>query len=236
MIIKILADGGSMKPGPALSQKLGPAGINLGMVISKVNEATSEFKGMKVPVELDVDIKTKTFKVHVASPPVSALLKKELNLEKASGDHKNNVVGNASIEQIISIAKMKHPNMLAKDLKGAVKSVTGTCVSLGILVENMNAKDAVKEIDKGKYDPEIKSGKTETSQEKLKELNYYLNNIKEQQEKAKQAKLAAEAAAAATTETTEATAAATTSTEAKTPVKAEEKTVEKTKPAAKAKK
>ncbi|PJC45543.1 hypothetical protein CO037_01045, partial [Candidatus Pacearchaeota archaeon CG_4_9_14_0_2_um_filter_30_8] len=27
MNIKLLVDGGSMKPGPALSQKLGPAGI-----------------------------------------------------------------------------------------------------------------------------------------------------------------------------------------------------------------
>ena len=50
MQVKILAEGGSMKPGPALSQKLGPAGINIGQVIQKVNEATKNFKGLKVPV------------------------------------------------------------------------------------------------------------------------------------------------------------------------------------------
>ncbi len=236
MIIKILADGGSMKPGPALSQKLGPAGINMGQVLSKVNEATSEFKGMKVPVELDVDAKTKTFKVHVSSPPVSALLKKELKLEKASGDHKNNTVANASIEQIISVAKMKHSNMLSKDLKSAVKSVVGTCVSLGILIENMPAKEAVREIAKGKYDSEIKAGKTTPSPEKLKELTSYLDNIKQQQEKAKQAKAAAaaeitEAATAATPTATTATTATAAPTVAKTPEKKEEKA----KPAAKKK-
>ena len=61
MKIKILADGGSMSPGPALSQKFGPAGINIGQVISKVNEATKDFKGLKVPVELDVNTSKKTF-------------------------------------------------------------------------------------------------------------------------------------------------------------------------------
>ena len=44
MQIKLLVEGGRMQPGPALSQKLGPAGINIGQVIQKVNEATKSFK------------------------------------------------------------------------------------------------------------------------------------------------------------------------------------------------
>ena len=40
MQIKLLVDGGAMKPGPALSQKLGPLGIPVNNVIHKVNEAT----------------------------------------------------------------------------------------------------------------------------------------------------------------------------------------------------
>ena len=63
MQIKLLVEGGSMQPGPALSQKLGPAGINLNQVIQKVNDATSNFKGMKVPVELDIDLGTKDFEI-----------------------------------------------------------------------------------------------------------------------------------------------------------------------------
>ena len=71
MQVKILAEGGNMKPGPALSQKLGPIGVNISQVIQKVNEATKDFKGMKVPVELNVDSSTKEFDVKVFSPPVS---------------------------------------------------------------------------------------------------------------------------------------------------------------------
>ena len=61
MIIKLLAEGGNMKPGPALSQKLGPIGVNINNVIQEVNKATAEFKGLTVPVELDVNAATKEF-------------------------------------------------------------------------------------------------------------------------------------------------------------------------------
>jgi len=67
-----------MKPGPVLSQKLGPLGMNMGDIISKINDATKDMKGLKVPVELDVNPTTKEFDVQVFSPPVSELLKKEL--------------------------------------------------------------------------------------------------------------------------------------------------------------
>jgi large subunit ribosomal protein L11 len=183
MKIKILAEGGSMKPGPALSQKLGPAGINMGQVISQVNDATKDFNGLKVPVELDVDPATKTFTIEVFSPPVSELLKKELGIEKGSGIQGKMQVANASIEQIISVAKQKHQNMLCKDLKAAVKTVVGSCVSLGVLVENKNPVEIEQEIEQGKYDEEIKSEKTETPEEKKKQLQEHFSKIKTDQDK-----------------------------------------------------
>lgn len=202
MQIKLLVEGGAMQPGPALSQKLGPAGINIGQVISKVNDATKDFKGLKVPVELDVDMNTKEFEVQVFSPPTSELLKKELGVEKGSGIQKKMQVGNASIEQIISVAKQKMPNLLSKDLKAAVKSVIGTCTSLGVLVENKSASEIGLDVDQGKYDKEIQDEKTETSPEKKSKLSNYLQEIQTQQKKKIQeeeeaAKAEAEAAAPA---------------------------------------
>ena len=134
MQIKLLVEGGEMKPGPVLSQKLGPAGIPINQVIQKINDATKDFKGMKVPVELEINPSTKTFEINVFSPPTSELLKKELSLEKGSGEQKKIKIANASIEQIISVAKTKFPNLLSKNLKAAVKTILGSCVSLGILV------------------------------------------------------------------------------------------------------
>lgn len=194
MQVKILAEGGEMKPGPALSQKLGPAGINVNKVIQKVNEATKGFKGMKVPVELEIDPSTKEFVVKVFSPPVAELLKKELGIEKGSGVQKKFQQANASIEQIISIAKTKLPNLLCRDLKSAVKTVVGTCVSLGILIENKSAKEVEQEIDDGKYDNEINNEITETSEDKKKELSKYFSTIKAEQDRIlKQEKAAQEA-------------------------------------------
>lgn len=212
MIIKLLVDGGAMKPGPALSQKLGPAGIPINNVITKVNESTKAFSGIQVPVELDVNPSTREFEIRVFSPPVSGLVKKELKIEKGSGVQKKTYVGNASIEQIISLAKTKSPNLLCKDLKSAVKTIVGTCVSLGILIDNKPAKEVEGEINAGKYDKEIKAEKTETSAEKKKELEEYFASIKKDQDRlAKQeqaAKESAEAAAKAATPTATAAPAA----------------------------
>ncbi len=183
MQIKLLAEGGKMKPGPALSQKLGPAGIPMPQVITKINEATKEFKGMKVPVELEIDLGTKEIEVKVFSPPVSELLKKELGIEKGSGMQAKVNSANASIEQIISVAKTKFQNLLCKDLKAAVKTVAGSCVSLGVLIENKSPVEIIQDIDEGKYDKEINEGKTETSDEKKKELDEHFEKIKKEQEK-----------------------------------------------------
>ena len=199
MMIKLLVEGGNMKPGPAISQKLGPLGINLGKVIQDINKATELFKGLKVPVELDVDAKTKNFKVNVFSPPVSELIKKETGIELGSGHSKKIKVGNLSIEQVIFIAKTKLGNMLSKNLKAAAKSVVGSCVSLGVLVENKEAKEIEKEIESGKYDKEISEEKIKTDEKKLQELKDYFANVKKLQEemlkKEEAAKAAAEAAA-----------------------------------------
>ena len=194
MQIKLLVDGGAMKPGPALSQKLGPVGIPINQVIQKVNEATKSFAGIQVPVELNVDASTREFEVKVFSPPVSGLLKKELGIDKGSGKQKKIKVGNISIEQIIALAQTKSGNLLCKDLKSSVKTIVGTCVSLGILVEDKPAVEVEQEIIEGKYDKEINACKTVPSEEKKKRLEESFAKIKKEQDKLLQQEQAAKAA------------------------------------------
>jgi len=201
MIIKLLIDGGSMTPGPAVAQQLGPMGVNMGKVISNVNEATKEFKGMKVPVELDINEKTKDFTVKTFSPPTSELLKKELKVEKCTPDHKNQKVGNLSIEDIIKVTKVKYLNMLEKEFKSAVKSVLGTCASIGTFVESKEANELIEDVRLGKFDKEINEKSIETSPEKRIKLEDFFKNIKSEQEaKLAEEKKAAEEAEAAKTE------------------------------------
>jgi large subunit ribosomal protein L11 len=204
MKVKLIVDGGSMKPGPAVSQQLGPMGINLGKVIEDTNKATSGFKGMKVPVEIEINPQTKEFTIIVSSPPTSELIKKELKLEKGSAKAGTEQVGNLAIEQVIAIAKTKMPDMLAKNIEAAVKLVVGSCVSLGVMVENKNAKEIIIEIESGAYSNEIKEERTEVSSEKKKDLDLAFSDISAKQEAAakeeEEAKAAKESEKAETVE------------------------------------
>lgn len=185
MQIKLLVEGGSMTPGPAIAQQLGPMGINIGKVISDVNTATKEFKGITVPVHLDVNPKTKEFTIKVLSPPTSELIKKELGIEKASGERLKTKVGNLAIEQAIAVAKTKHANMLSKNFLATLKSVAGTCLALGVLIESKDPKEVIEEIEQGKYESEIEAQKTEVSPEKKKKLAAFFKKVESEQEEAR---------------------------------------------------
>jgi large subunit ribosomal protein L11 len=203
MQIKLLVDGGAMKPGPALSQKMGPLGINLGKVIADVNKATSEFRGMKVPVIMDIDTKTKNFTLKTLTPPASELLKKEFMVESGSPQPNKIKVANASFEGIVKVAKVKQDDMFVNSLKEAVKSILGTCTSVGILVEGKDPKEIIAEVNQGKWKEIIDKEIEKPSQEKLDKLASEFEKIKKTQdaylkeiEKKKEEATAAAAAAA----------------------------------------
>jgi large subunit ribosomal protein L11 len=168
--IEAMIEGGKATAAPPLGPALGPLGVNIGQVIVEVNKKTADFKGMQVPVKVEVDSDTKEFSVSVGTPPASALIKKEAKVEKGSGKPKTEFVADLKIEQIIKIAKMKEDGLTGKTMKERVKEIIGTCNSMGIEVEGVRAVEAIKLVDEGKFDKEIKEEKTELSAEELKEL------------------------------------------------------------------
>ncbi len=152
-IINALVQGGKATAGPPLGPALGPTGVNIGNVISKINEKTKEFAGIDVPIK--VIIEGKEFEIEVGTPPVSALIKKELKLEKGSGN-KETVAGNIKLDQAIKIAKMKSDSLKTGSLKNATLQVLGTCRSMNITCEGKSVKDITKEIKEGAYDAHFK--------------------------------------------------------------------------------
>ncbi len=154
--IKALVDGGKATPGPPIGPALGPLGVNVGQIVAKINEKTAAFNGMKVPVKIIVDKKTKQFDIEVGSPPVSALIRKELGLEKGAKTAGKEVVGNLTLRQAVELAKLKLGAMMAKDLKAAVKEVLGTCVSMGVTIDGREAREVQREIDEGKHEEELR--------------------------------------------------------------------------------
>ena len=104
--IQALVDGGKATAGPPLGPVLGPMGVNISQIIASINEKTKNFDGLKVPVKVIVDKETKQFEIEVGTPHVSALIKKELKVEKWA-KAKGEVVGNITLQQAIKVAKMK---------------------------------------------------------------------------------------------------------------------------------
>jgi len=160
-IVETLVVGGKATPGPPLGPALGPTGVNLGQVIQKINELTKQFEGLKVPVKVIVDKKTREFEIEVGTPPTPALILVELKKEKGSGNPKSETIGNISMEAVIRIAKAKLKDMNTIDLKSAVKTVTGTALSMGVTIENKSPKEIQKEIDDGVWDSVIKKYESE---------------------------------------------------------------------------
>ena len=168
--IEALVEGGRATAAPPLGPALGPLGVNIGKVVMDINKKTESFRGMQVPVKVTVDTSTKEYEITVGTPPASALIKKEAGIEKGSGNPLQDKVADIRIEQAIKIAKMKESNLLGKTLKERVKEIIGTCNSMGVMVEGVAAKDAIKLVNEGKFDEEIRLEKTELSAAELKEL------------------------------------------------------------------
>lgn len=153
--VEVLVEGGRATPGQPLGPALGPLGVNIPKIVAEINNKTKAFDGMKVPVKIIIDSKTKNFEVKVGTPPTSSLISKELGVEKGSGSPKANKVGNLSIAQAIKIAEMKGDSLMGKDLKMRVLEVVGTCTSMGVTIEGMEPKAARNEILAGKFDQQL---------------------------------------------------------------------------------
>tara|TARA_Y100000310_G_scaffold33707_1_gene31865 strand:- start:3629 stop:4420 length:792 start_codon:yes stop_codon:yes gene_type:complete len=168
--VEALIEAGKASAGPPIGSSLGPLGVNVGQVVSEINKKTESFKGMQVPVKITVDEDTKEFDISIGTPPASSLLLKEVGIEKGSKNPKADKVADILIEQIIKITKMKEDSLLGKNLKQKIKEIAGTCNSMGILVEGKPAVESIQDINKGKFDEEIRTEKTELSEEEKKKL------------------------------------------------------------------
>ena len=149
--VDVLVEGGKATPAPPIGPALAPLKVNVGKIVAEINEKTAGFSGMQVPVKISVDTQNGSYTITIGTPPVSSLIKKELNVQKlatVNEDKTRNLAGNISFEKVVAIAKSKE---IYGDLKAQVKQVLGTCVSCGVTVDGKNPKDVQKDVDAGKY-------------------------------------------------------------------------------------
>lgn len=159
-VIETLVEGGKAAPGPALAPRLSAMKVNIQDVFKKINEKTKDYGGMKVPVKIIIDKKTKEVEIEVGTPPVASLIKKEAGIELAKITEEEKTAGKTSagdisFDKIVKVAKMVQNNLLASDLKAAVKQIVGTANSMPITIDGKKPKEVVKEINEGKYDSQL---------------------------------------------------------------------------------
>ena len=153
--VSALVTGGQASAGPPLGPALGPLGVNIMQIIQTINDRTKDFEGMKVPVTVNVNTKTKQWEVAVGIPSAAALLLKEAGIQKGSGASGSTWVGDIKVESIVKVAKAKQEKSYASSLKSVAKEVVGTCLPLGIKIEGKTPKEFTAEINAGKWDTQL---------------------------------------------------------------------------------
>ncbi len=154
--VSALVTGGQANAGPPLGPTLGPLGVNILQIVNAINDKTKDFDGMKVPVTVSVDKKTKQWTVEVGIPSAAALILKEAGLQKGSGTSGATWVGDITIDSAVKVAKLKIDSSYAMSVRSATKEVIGTCLTLGIKVDGKNPKEATKDLESGKWDDKFK--------------------------------------------------------------------------------
>ena len=130
-VVELLVNGGQANAGPPLGPALGPLGVNVMLVVNKINELTKDYAGMKVPVKVAVDQEDKTFDVTVGVPTAAALVVSELKVEKGSGTPNSVKVGDLKMEQVARIARIKSPQLLAGEFEERCERGSGNLCEHG---------------------------------------------------------------------------------------------------------
>ena len=90
---------------------------------------------MPLPVIINI-YKDKSFDFIIKTPPSSALLKKAAKVAKASGEAGKQTIATLTRAQVEEIAKQKMEDLNTADMQQAIRVVSGTARSMGIVIKD----------------------------------------------------------------------------------------------------
>jgi large subunit ribosomal protein L11 len=129
--IKLNIPAGAATAAPPVGPALGQHGLPIMEFVKAFNERTAERKGNILPVVITA-YEDRTFSFITKEPPVAEMIKKELNIEKASGKAGKESAGTLTEAQVKKIAEAKLPDFNTKNIESAMKMVEGVARSMGI--------------------------------------------------------------------------------------------------------
>lgn len=133
-VVKVNLSAGEATPAPPLGTALGPHGVAIMDFVKQYNELTAPMKGNIVPAVITI-YEDRTFDFITKLAPVSEMIKKELGLEKGSGNTPREMAGTLTDAQVAKIAQEKMKDLNTDNLEAAKKIVAGTARSMGIKTE-----------------------------------------------------------------------------------------------------
>lgn len=134
-LIKLNLSAGEATPAPPVGPALGQHGVPIMEFIKEYNARTAKQKGQVIPVVITV-YEDRSFTFVTKLPPVAALIKKKIGLQKGSGKPNTEKVGKLTKVQVEEIAKEKMADLNTDKLASAINIVRGTARSMGVDVEN----------------------------------------------------------------------------------------------------
>jgi large subunit ribosomal protein L11 len=132
--IKLQVPAGQANPSPPIGPALGQHGVNIMEFCKTFNARTQGQEGMIIPVVITV-YADRSFTFITKTPPAAVLLKKAAQIAKGSSEPNRVKVAKVSKAQVEEIARLKMPDLNARDLQAAMITIEGTARSMGIEVE-----------------------------------------------------------------------------------------------------
>ncbi|MGA7875398.1 MAG: 50S ribosomal protein L11 [Desulfoferrobacter sp.] len=132
--IKLQVPAGQANPSPPIGPALGQHGVNIMEFCKAFNAKTQGQEGMIIPVVITV-FADRSFTFITKTPPAAILLKKSAQIAKGSSEPNRNKVAKVTKAQVEEIAKLKMPDLNARDIDAAIRTIAGTARSMGIEVE-----------------------------------------------------------------------------------------------------
>ncbi|CAB3242397.1 unnamed protein product [Arctia plantaginis] len=147
-IVNLRCVGGEVGATSSLAPKIGPLGLSPKKVGDDIAKATSDWKGLKITVQLIVQNRQAQISV---VPSAAALIIRALKEPPRDRKKQKNIKhnGNITLEDVISIAKTMRPRSMARYLSGTVKEILGTAQSVGCTVEGRAPHDLINDINSG---------------------------------------------------------------------------------------
>ena len=133
-LVKLQIRAGAATPAPPVGTALGQHGVNIMDFCRQYNDATQQYAGQVIPVELTI-YEDRSFSFITKQPPAAELIKSAAGVEKGSGEPNRTKVATLTQAQVRKIAEQKMVDLNANDVDMAMRIIAGTARSMGVEVD-----------------------------------------------------------------------------------------------------